>query len=94
MVRFSLRLMRSINCLIHSSAPDNKHTLKQNMTRGTMHVQVLACFGVSDKSALLDHMSVGETMHLIHVRVYLDDPWLIYKRSKLCVALLMTRRSY
>ena len=28
-------------------------------------MQVLACFGASDKSALLDHMSVGETMHLI-----------------------------
>ena len=32
-----------------------------------MYVQVLACFGASDKSALLDHMSVGEAMHLIHV---------------------------
>lgn len=38
------------------------------MLWGVMHVQVLACFGVSDKSALLDHMSVGEVLHLIHVR--------------------------
>ena len=30
-------------------------------------MQVLACFGASERSALLDHMSVGETMHLIQV---------------------------
>ena len=30
-------------------------------------VQVLACLGASERSALLDHMSVGEAMHLIQV---------------------------
>ena len=30
-------------------------------------IQVLACLGTSERSALLDHMSVGEAMHLIQV---------------------------
>ena len=30
-------------------------------------LQVLACLGASERSALLDHMSVGEAMHLIQV---------------------------
>ena len=33
----------------------------------SVRLQVLACLGPSERSALLDHMSVGETMHLIQV---------------------------
>ena len=35
------------------------------------NAQVLACFGALEKAALLHHMSVGETLHLIQVR----DSW-------------------